>query len=82
MWQLSNTISNSSAKLPALLVMLVLMGVGMFKLTMHLGKPHRFYRGFFNFGMYGKSQVIIRTETEIPPTFDDKFRIRDIFYGS
>jgi DMSO reductase anchor subunit len=28
--------------------MLVLMGFGLFKLNMHLGKPHRFYRGFYN----------------------------------
>jgi len=39
---------NSSALLPALLVMTVLMSYGLFKLNMHLGKPHRFYRGFYN----------------------------------
>ena len=38
----------SSAMLPALLVMFVLMSFGLFKLNMHLGKPHRFYRGFYN----------------------------------
>ncbi|MFV9614998.1 MAG: DmsC/YnfH family molybdoenzyme membrane anchor subunit [Gammaproteobacteria bacterium] len=38
----------SSAMLPALLVMVVLMSFGLFKLNMHLGKPHRFYRGFYN----------------------------------
>ena len=37
-----------SAMLPALLVMVVLMSFGLFKLNMHLGKPHRFYRGFYN----------------------------------
>ncbi len=38
----------SSAGLPALGAMLLLMSFGLFKLTMHLGKPHRFYRGFYN----------------------------------
>ncbi|NOQ88162.1 MAG: aspartate carbamoyltransferase [Gammaproteobacteria bacterium] len=38
----------SSALLPALLIMVVLMSFGLFKLNMHLGKPHRFYRGFYN----------------------------------
>ncbi|MDQ7015238.1 MAG: DmsC/YnfH family molybdoenzyme membrane anchor subunit [Gammaproteobacteria bacterium] len=38
----------SSAFLPALLVLFALMGLGLFKLNMHLGKPHRFYRGFYN----------------------------------
>ncbi len=37
-----------SAMLPGLLVMIVLMSFGLFKLNMHLGKPHRFYRGFYN----------------------------------
>ena len=37
-----------SAMLPALLVMVVIMTYGLFKLNMHLGKPHRFYRGFYN----------------------------------
>jgi DMSO reductase iron-sulfur subunit len=36
------------ALLPSLIAMLALLGVGMFKLNMHLGKPHRFYRGFYN----------------------------------
>ena len=39
---------DSSAMLPALLIMVVLMSFGLFKLNMHLGKPHRFYRGFYN----------------------------------
>ena len=38
----------SSALLPGLLVLLVFMSFGLFKLNMHLGKPHRFYRGFYN----------------------------------
>ena len=37
-----------SAMLPALLLMFVLMSFGLFKLNMHLGKPHHFYRGFYN----------------------------------
>jgi len=39
---------SSSAMLPGLLVMFVLMSFGLFKLNMHLGKPHHFYRGFYN----------------------------------
>jgi DMSO reductase anchor subunit len=39
---------DTKALLPALLVMTVLMSYGLFKLNMHLGKPHRFYRGFYN----------------------------------
>ncbi len=31
-----------------LTIMLVLLTFGLFKLNMHLGKPHRFYRGFYN----------------------------------
>ena len=38
----------SNVMLPALLIMVVLMSFGLFKLNMHLGKPHRFYRGFYN----------------------------------
>lgn len=41
-------VTSSTAFLPLLGIMLVLMGLGMFKLNMHLGKPHRFYRGFNN----------------------------------
>lgn len=29
-------------------ILVVIAGVGLFKLNMHLGKPHRFYRGFYN----------------------------------
>jgi len=39
---------DSAALIPGLLLMLVLMSFGLFKLNMHLGKPHRFYRGFYN----------------------------------
>ena len=37
-----------ASSLPALGVMLLLMSFGLYKLNMHLGKPHRFYRGFYN----------------------------------
>ncbi len=42
------TVKQSSAFIPLLLVMFVLMTAGLYKLNMHLGKPHRFYRGFNN----------------------------------
>ncbi|HHH38601.1 MAG TPA: aspartate carbamoyltransferase, partial [Sedimenticola sp.] len=38
----------AEALAPLLGVMLALLGFGMFRLNMHLGKPHRFYRGFNN----------------------------------
>ena len=38
----------SAAVFPSLIIMVVMMGYGLFKLNMHLGKPHRFYRGFYN----------------------------------
>ena len=48
----------SSAYLPMLLVMVVLTSLGLFKLNMHLGKPHRFYRGFYNLKMSPVSREI------------------------
>ncbi len=39
---------SSHAMLPGLLLMFVLISFGLFKLNMHLGKPQRFYRGFYN----------------------------------
>lgn len=42
------TFQQSSGFIPLLIVMVALMGFGLFKLNMHLGKPHRFYRGFYN----------------------------------
>jgi len=47
-----------AAFIPVLLAMLALMGFGMFKLNMHLGKPHRFYRGFYNLRMSPVSREI------------------------
>lgn len=42
-------LSLSTTELNVLLPILVLIsGTGLFKLNMHLGKPHRFYRGFYN----------------------------------
>jgi len=39
----------SSGSLTSLMVvLLVVMSFGLYKLNMHLGKPHRFYRGFYN----------------------------------
>jgi len=43
-----NGFSLASSYLPSLVSMLGLMAIGLFKLNMHLGKPHRFYRGFYN----------------------------------
>ncbi|MEE9303979.1 MAG: DmsC/YnfH family molybdoenzyme membrane anchor subunit [Thiotrichaceae bacterium] len=43
-----NSVQQSSALIPLLFVMVALMGAGLYKLNMHLGKPHRFYRGFNN----------------------------------
>lgn len=49
---------DSSALLPILGVMIVLMSFGLFKLNMHLGKPHRFYRGFYNLRLSPVSREI------------------------
>ncbi len=48
----------SSGFVPLLTVMVGLMGLGLFKLTMHLGKPHRFYRGFNNLRLSPVSREI------------------------
>lgn len=37
-----------AVSLPLLALMIGLLSFGLFKLNMHLGKPHRFYRGFNN----------------------------------
>lgn len=49
---------SSSAFLPMLAIMLVLTSIGLFKLNMHLGKPHRFYRGFYNMKLSPVSREI------------------------
>lgn len=43
-----DSVKTSSAFFPLLGAMVLLLSFGMFKLNMHLGKPHRFYRGFNN----------------------------------
>ncbi|MFK5892023.1 MAG: dimethyl sulfoxide reductase anchor subunit [Pseudomonadota bacterium] len=43
-----NSLTTGSFHVFSLLAMLGLLAVGLFKLNMHLGKPHRFYRGFYN----------------------------------
>ena len=45
---LFNNLANPESRSIPLVVLVVLMAFGMFKLNMHLGKPHRFYRGFNN----------------------------------
>jgi DMSO reductase iron-sulfur subunit len=42
------TFTASKGYLPVLVLLFVVMAYGLFKLNMHLGKPHRFYRGFYN----------------------------------
>jgi DMSO reductase iron-sulfur subunit len=44
--------------LPLLIAMVVISTVGLFKLNMHLGKPHRFYRGFNNLRLSPVSREI------------------------
>lgn len=44
-----NALSLSTTALNVLLpVLVIIAATGLFKLNMHLGKPHRFYRGFYN----------------------------------
>jgi len=49
---------SGKAYLPSLLAMLVLMALGLFKLNRHLGKPHSFYRGFYNLRLSPVSREI------------------------
>ncbi|RTZ62170.1 MAG: aspartate carbamoyltransferase, partial [Gammaproteobacteria bacterium] len=51
-------LKQSSAFIPLLGVMLALLGFGLFKLNMHLGKPHRFYRGYNNLRLSPVSREI------------------------
>lgn len=44
--------------LPLLVAMVLISTVGLFKLNMHLGKPHRFYRGFNNLRLSPVSREI------------------------
>ncbi len=52
------TLKESSAFIPLLIILLLLTATGLFKLNMHLGKPHRFYRGFYNLKMSPVSREI------------------------
>ncbi len=52
------SLKTSAAFIPLLIVMLLLTATGLFKLNMHLGKPHRFYRGFYNLKMSPVSREI------------------------
>ncbi len=51
-------LQNSFTIVPILLLMVGVMGFGLFKLNMHLGKPHRFYRGFYNLKLSPVSREI------------------------
>ena len=51
-------LKETTAFLPLLIIMLALTATGLFKLNMHLGKPHRFYRGFYNLQMSPVSREI------------------------
>ena len=49
---------NPEVLLPLLIAMVAISTVGLFKLNMHLGKPHRFYRGFNNLRLSPVSREI------------------------
>lgn len=49
---------NPDVLLPLLVAMVTISTVGLFKLNMHLGKPHRFYRGFNNLRLSPVSREI------------------------
>ncbi|MFK5985902.1 MAG: dimethyl sulfoxide reductase anchor subunit [Pseudomonadota bacterium] len=57
-FEVVNSLHNSASYLPTLVVMLGLLSLGLFKLNMHLGKPHRFYRGFYNLRLSPVSREI------------------------
>ena len=51
-------LQNPEVLLPLLIAMVAISTVGLFKLNMHLGKPHRFYRGFNNLRLSPVSREI------------------------
>ena len=51
-------LQNPTVLLPLLIAMVAISTVGLFKLNMHLGKPHRFYRGFNNLRLSPVSREI------------------------
>ncbi|MBL4762898.1 MAG: dimethyl sulfoxide reductase anchor subunit [Gammaproteobacteria bacterium] len=49
LWVMQSAVFESAIAVKVILVaMVALVSFGLFKLNMHLGKPHRFYRGFYN----------------------------------
>ncbi|VAW91295.1 Anaerobic dimethyl sulfoxide reductase chain B, iron-sulfur binding subunit [hydrothermal vent metagenome] len=52
------TTNVSAAYIPVMATLLVLLSFGMAKLNLHLGRPHRFYRGFYNWRMSPVSREI------------------------
>lgn len=50
--------SGSVMSWPLLITMFLLMGFGMAKLNLHLGRPQRFYRGFYNWRLSPVSREI------------------------
>jgi DMSO reductase anchor subunit len=51
-------LKSTSAYLPLLFLLSAVSTLGLFKLNMHLGKPHRFYRGFNNLRLSPVSREI------------------------
>ncbi|MDO9270169.1 MAG: DmsC/YnfH family molybdoenzyme membrane anchor subunit [Methylobacter sp.] len=49
---------SSAVLLPLIIAMVIISTIGLFKLNMHLGKPHRFYRGFNNLRLSPVSREI------------------------
>ncbi|WP_374090310.1 DmsC/YnfH family molybdoenzyme membrane anchor subunit [Methylomicrobium lacus] len=51
-------LQSPAVKLPLTVMMVLISTIGLFKLNMHLGKPHRFYRGFNNLRLSPVSREI------------------------
>jgi len=51
-------LQTTPVKLPLTTMMVLISTIGLFKLNMHLGKPHRFYRGFNNLKLSPVSREI------------------------
>ncbi|MGJ0486406.1 MAG: DmsC/YnfH family molybdoenzyme membrane anchor subunit [Methylomicrobium sp.] len=51
-------LQTTEVKLPLTVLMVLISTIGLFKLNMHLGKPHRFYRGFNNLRLSPVSREI------------------------
>jgi len=54
----SHEMAHVAFTLSTLWIMVALLTFGLFKLNMHLGRPHRFYRGFYNLRMSPVSREI------------------------